>query len=361
MRALLRCICPLLLIALTGCSTLGVYWPGTNSEIDELLNQQRYGVALARLQELARREPNNEQWVKLRYETIYQAFRYEQQVIAEARARQDEGDWKGALDAMDEALSRFPESTPLQQARTELKVAQDKRLADLDVDLMLARGSWLLQQRGVLEKRRALAGANWTDGWKLNDINNELARLQPALIEQGQHALKAGKHPVAERCFNLAQRIEPSPEAGQGLDAIRAARDKQQTATRKRQHTEQLRQVRHQYLVYLAATRKALKANDLITARDNLAAARAMDNTDPTFQKLDAKYQTRHRAQIEQWLNEGSSLYRRGRFREARDLWQKVVTLDPSNNLAQARLDRANRVIEKLERLRSQQLSDPQK
>ncbi len=358
MLSFLRLTLPLLLIAVTGCSTIGIYLPGTTSEIDELLNQQRYGTALARLQALSQKQPDNEQWVKLRYEAIYQAFRFEQQMIAEARARQDEGDWKGALDTMDEALGRYPESTPLQQARADLKVEQDRRLADLDVDLTLARSGWLLQQRGVLEKRRALAGTSWSDDWKITDIDSELSRLQPVLIAQGQQAFKAGNHTLAERCFELAQRIAPDAAASAGLDSIRRTREKQQTATRQRQHTEQVRQVRRQYLNYLATARKALEDNDLIAARDALAAARAVDSSDPNFLKLNDEFERRHDAQVEQWLSEGSSLYRRGEFRQARDLWQKVVTLDPRNTLAQARLDRANRVIEKLERLRHQQQAD---
>ena len=346
----------LILFALAGCSAPGLYWPGSTSEIDQLLEQQRYGTALSRLQEMSRRDPGNTDLLKLRHEAIYQAFRYEQQVIAEARTRQDEGDWKGALEAIDAALVRYPESTPLLQARAELKAEQEHRLAELDTDLMLARGSWLLQQRGVLEKRRTLAGANWTDGWKLADIDQELARLHPALIAQGQRALKEGKVTIAERSFTLAQQIQPDPAASKGLNALRLSREKQQSASRERQHKAQVIQVRRQFENYLTTARKALTNNDLVAARDALAAAQAIDSQDPALAKLDAEFQLNKQTRVEHLLNEGNSLYRRGLFRQARDLWQEVVILDPSNTLAQARLDRADRVIEKLERLRSQQL-----
>lgn len=344
---------------LAGCSAPGLYWPGTTGEINQLLNQQRYGTALSRLQEMSQAEPDNDELVKLRHEAIYQAFRYEQQVIAEARARQEEGDWKGALDAIDVALARYPESTPLQQTRAELKSDQERRLAELDADLTLARGNWLLQQKGVLEQRRALAGANWTDGWKLTDIERELERLHPVLVDQGQRALKERKLALAERCFSLAQRIAPDADASKGLNTIQQRRQKQQSASRAREHTAQVRQVRRQYLEYLTLARKALASDDLVAARDALAAARAIDASDAEYTQLATEYQSRQEVRIEELLAQGSSLYRRGRFHEARDLWHEVVVLDPSNTLAQARLDRANRVIEKLERLRNQQLPAP--
>lgn len=344
------------LTSLAGCSAPGLYWPGTTSEIDELLRQQRYGIALSRLQEMSQKDPDNSELVKRRHDAIYQAFRYEQQVIAEAGARHDEGDWQGALAAVDAALARYPESAPLQQARTEFKTGQERRLAELDTDLMLARGNWLLEQKGGLEQRRALAGASWTDGWRLTGIDDELARLRPALLEQGQRALQEGKLDRAGRCFTLAQQIAADEVARAGLDAIRQTREKQRTATRKRQHTAEVRQVRRQYQAYLATAREALAKDDLIGARDALAEAREINSEDPVFAALAAEHRTRQEQRVEALLSEGSSLYRRGLFHEARDLWQEVVVLDPDNTLAQSRLDRANRVIEKLEHLRSQQL-----
>lgn len=349
-------VTPLLLIALIGCSAGRFHWPGTTGEVEQLLNEQRYGTALSRIQELSQKEPDNQELVKLRHEAIYQAFRYEQQMIAEAQARQDEGDWKGALDTIDEALLRHPDSTALQQTRTELKAEQERRLAELDTDLMLARGNWLLEEKGVLERRRTLAGASWTDGWKLTDIDDELARMQPALILQGERALKAGKLTLAESCFSLAQRIQSDPAARKGLNAIYRTRKKQQSASREREHKAQIRQLRHQFETFLEEAREALARDDLLTARDALAAANAIDSGDPALAQLRANYQPRQEARVEQLITEGNSLYRRGLFHQARDLWREVVTLDPGNTLAQARLDRAERVIEKLERLRSQQL-----
>ncbi len=351
-----------LTVLLNGCSTLGGSPRETFPEVRTLLNQHQYGKALQEIDRLAENGRQDGALQKLRHETIYQAFRFEQQTIAEATTRQEEGDWRGAMSALDEALGQYPESETLNNSRKEFLTKQEKQLATLNVDLMLARAGWLLKQKSILVKRRTLSGDNDTERKQLIAIEEELQRLHEPLIHQGRRALKSGKLSLAKRCIDLAHNIQSTKATKQlrgelnkknRQRASQAQARKRKAQARKRE--AQARESQARFQTHLRDANVALAKGDLETARRSAVAATEIDPYHPELLTTKSEIQRQITQRTDLLISEGSSLYRRGEFHAAQKRWAEAVRLDPENTLARARLERAERVIDKLERLRQQQ------
>ncbi|GAB4357055.1 MAG: hypothetical protein Kow006_24610 [Gammaproteobacteria bacterium] len=359
----MRYLLPLLPLLITACSALAPSKPQPYPDIHEDLAAHRYGEALAEIKALFADGIQDQALQRLRNEAIYQAFRFEQQTVAEATTYQEEGDWGGALRVLDEALASYPESQMLQNTRKRFRAQQEQQLASLDTDLMLARVGWLLKQKNILLRKRSLGRAlDRSESNQLERIDVELARLHQPLIDQGTRALKRGRLGLAKRCLSLAEQIGTNSATRR----LRAATDK---LSRQREKREQARKQkaqalqrealekasRERFLDHLERARTALAQNDLLAARQSVMAAAAIQAGHPDLQALAEAVQRRVSQRTEALITEGNSLYSRGDFREARDLWAEAVRLDPENTLARARLERAERVLNTLDRLRKEQ------
>ncbi len=343
-------------LVLSACALIEPSRPTTLADVDRLTQEDRYGRALAELERLAAEQPDVETVLVKRHEVLYLAHQFERAEIEKARSLQAQGDWNAAIARLDAAIELFPSSTLLHSTRTELTSQQEKRAQELDTDLMLARAGWLLEQRKVLAGKRAVDAASWQEKWQGPQVEEELARLHAPLTELGLQALERGELDLAERSLGLAARIEPATEIEQGLARLakqRAGLARESKAQRRRQQAEQAR-ARQQSLLVQART--YIDAGDLAAARDALEAALRLGPDYPPLGEIRQQLDHDIAAKVEVLIAEGNSLYRRGLFPEARDLWREAVVLDPENTLARARLERAERVMQKLEQLRQQQL-----
>lgn len=346
-------------LLLAGCSTLTLNRAGGAGSVDALVAQQRYGLALARLEQLRAAHPKDPKLAKKHKQVLHQAYRFEQRTIRAAREQQKQGDWGGALKVLDTALTRFPESTVLQETRTALKAEQKKRLRELDVNLAIARAGWLLEQRHVLTERKDLAAGHWTDRWTLDRIDAELKRLQPALVEHGLAELKRGNLDSADQALQRAAQIKRNAALDHALSALGKARRERARRSEQSAHRAQAERIRRRQQALLTQARRQLDAHSLIAARRSLAAAHKLDADNPQLGTLETELADVVKARVAKLVADGNTLYRRGKFSEARSLWQQAVTLDPGNTLARARLERADRVIRKLDKLRQEQQPTP--
>lgn len=359
----MRYLLPFFVLLLPACSLINVAPPQPYPEIREDISDHRYTEALTEIDALSRNGVRDKELQRLRNEAIYQAFRFEQQTLAEATTRQDEGDWRGALNVLDDALQRYPESKTLQDARKEFRTRQEQQLASLDADLMLARANWLLEQKNILVKKRSLGGTlSRSESGQLASIDQELGKLQPPLVLQGEKALKSGKLTLAKRCLSLAEQIEKDESTRRLHAAVNKANRQHASRAKARQRKAQererealARKSHAEFQAHLGSARESLAKGDLVSARHSVTAAAAIDEEHPELKVVSRELRTQITARTDRLINEGSSLYRRGEFQEAQKLWAEAVRLDPDNTLAKARLERAERVVDKLNRLRQEQ------
>ena len=67
--------------------------------------------------------------------------------------------------------------------------------------------------------------------------------------------------------------------------------------------------------------------------------------------KLRKELDKRYRQGIDQKIAAGRKLYSNGKIQEALDVWNSLLEINPDNQKLQGHIDRAERVLKKLQRL----------
>ncbi len=77
-----------------------------------------------------------------------------------------------------------------------------------------------------------------------------------------------------------------------------------------------------------------------------------MDPGNPEARRLHQQLNRTVSARVAPMLERSALLYREGKIEEAKKIWEEVLRLDPSHGQAQAGVERANRVLDNLRRLK---------
>jgi uncharacterized protein YmfQ (DUF2313 family) len=99
------------------------------------------------------------------------------------------------------------------------------------------------------------------------------------------------------------------------------------------------------------ALQSAMTRGDLREAKQRIAELRQLEGDSPQLLELDKAVSGAIAAYINETHERANALYREQQIEAARDLWQKILELDPEDLQARANLERAERVLKKLEEL----------
>lgn len=207
-------------------------------------------------------------------------------------------------------------------------------------------------RRGALEIWRSVAPGDpdyAAAADRAASVQDEVAQLVIGYVESARALEEDGRLAESVLDYRLALALRPD-------DPVTLA------------HVQRLvreldRSKREQQEVY----RSLREAGDLEEARQALAALRTLDPFDPAYEIEErqllaaiaekwrlrqARYRQRLAGEVEGLVEAGRTAFSEERLETALDLWRRALLIDPDNERIQAYIARAERQLEKLERLR---------
>jgi tetratricopeptide (TPR) repeat protein len=378
-----------LIVLQSSCALLTTNYSQMESQVEQWIVAKQYGRALDALSSVAPTDPLYPQAAEKRKEVETLAARYEQEVRRQTRADLGKGKWAQALDTYDEALDRLPKSAVLKDGLAHLHQEQAEELERLELERLLDHGEWLkrtlptyeeiarVDPRNLIIGRQEQGTQNeWTKGGpnvqqapqgkytaeqRLQMIRAEAEQVASELALSGNKALANHQFKVADRTLSLAAELSDAPAITESLKKLRAQQEQARATARaereKRQRKLELAEQRKAKSVneHLKKYRSAFVEKDFRTAREHLKALQQIDKGNPRWDELMSVLVQATVEEVERLFNSGVTAYSRGQYEEAAKLWRKVLELDPEHKQAQESLDRAQRVLEKLEKLKEKQ------
>ena len=279
----------------------------------------------------------------------------EEMTLAAAREQRDQGEWFQARQLLDKALEQVPESQPMLDARAEFEAERSARLRYSDCRLGASRARYLSDKARLLEARAALEGKDFLQDWLTHRERQEMTGLAPQLRDCAIQALNEQRLDLAEDSIAAAAAV--------GGDAFIAAEHqllgelKNPQATTRRQpvkpaikpsaeETAQAKARRARVALQSAMTRGNLRQ-----AKAHLTELRGIEGDTQELIELDQAIDQAIAASIVEAHERANALYRERQIVQARDLWQSILELDPGDAQARTNLERAERVLKKLEEL----------
>jgi tetratricopeptide (TPR) repeat protein len=352
-----------ILLLASGCAFLGPgkagYTPKNQAVLENLLSEQQYYKAGRYLEKMALGK-NNKNYISQRRRLIRLTSELEKDVAEKVTARVDMDDYASAIDIINRALKKVPESKIVLDLDRSLHKERDRRLAVTEQNLLLSKAEYMLSQLEWHEEQALLDHPSLFSRWQMSSIKRSLNSLHPDLIDCGKKARETKQQHIAERCLHMAAMIKKSKVVDQLLDQINTDGAGQSIVPLSEAKKSRPASATAPPFLEMEAKLKAeIEKGELLKAYATLAELSRFPGKREQMTRYRQQLDTDKRTRITQLLQQGASLYRISNIAEARSKWQEVLRLDPDNHTANEKIARADKVLKKLQYLKESQQKIP--
>ena len=280
---------------------------------------------------------------------------FETAALEAADQRRREGALYESRQILSTALEQLPDSSALIAARDEIEEERNTRLRINDCRVGAARARYLADKADLLLARAPLEAKDFLQDWQSRREREELSQLAVQLRDCGSYALSEENLELADETLAMAARINGTEfvaEEQRQLEQLKnpppAAQPAPPKVKKKRTAAELAQQKLRRTRL---ALQSAITRGDLRQAQTQIAELRKLEGDSPQLLELEKSINDAISAYIAAAHERANTLYRDQQIEQARNIWQRILELDPNDIQARANLERAERVLKKLEEL----------
>ncbi len=328
--------------------------------IDQLVSEHEFSKIKNLLENIDTRDSEFEALVIRRRAIRPLIVQFEQYTVRKASQLQQQDQWPQALALLNQSQQKLPDSEVLQQAEENFYQQRSARLDQIREQIDLLEGEKQLDKTPLVEKIVDIHPTGISSRWQSFQHQRKNKALASELMTCGDKALAGQKLDLAEACFSMVRALYPEFQVDQSLAEIAKTRIQQANKAEEiaqlkadqeeKQRQQQISVLRDQYQ-YLAA------AQWLVAAKQTLAELRVLAPGDSEVLKWAQELQTVIQTQVEEGIHRGQALYSHGKLEQALDAWESAAELDPDNPILQGHIARAERFLQKLQRLDNAELT----
>jgi len=349
----------LILPLFTGCKEIGSlqFAQDRPEDIQQLLEHDEY----SRARQLTKDYPAIDT-PELQALISTQEVAYADNIYAWARSLESENDLAGAVQLLSNALQKVPNNNILRGYRNRLKKEHLEGIRANEKDQLIARAEYILNQKMHHQQKNNQQQPNLVQRWERTRSDWEFKSVAKQLLSHGKYAFKQNDLEGALECVQLSKKLYNAPEARDLLDKLTDINDSQQDSVQKqtslyklkKQNEHEQRQAKKTRKL-LDAAQDALSANDLVVARANFIQIPSPSSQSREVAALQKDLELAVSTRVAQLTLKGDAEYRADFVVSAIRIWGEALELDPENRDLKERIDRATRVLAKLEQLKQQQ------
>jgi len=348
-----------LLVSLAGCQHLSSIRmePDRPGDLGTLMLEQEYG----RAQQLLVQYPYLDT-PDTRTELNERISAYETVVLSDARTRKSNDDLYGANELLVVALRKLPDSVRLNEYKSRLDAEVAARLRENERRELLADAEYYVAQQQIYEEHLNLVAPSLLQRLKNSYSQQQAHELAEKLLACGKECLQEDDLEVADKCLNYARLINDTPEVSAALSQLESLRAAQHQSEVKKTRVIQVKEKKRLARKHRDKTQEVLEKTEQALDNNNLPAAYRIFRELPKGGDENSKVvavRTRLNDAIEsrvrEMTGEGDRQYRADRVVRAIHSWEGALELDPDNPELTERLERARKVLARLEELKNKQ------
>ncbi len=262
---------------------------------------------------------------------------------------------------MDQAKEKYPladtdtDNKGLAKTEKNLIEQQQKLLGSIEQKITLQRSQWMIQARPVYQTKLNADPRNDALKRQLDALNKEAKVLSQKLTLLSQQAINKKHFKTARLRINQAIALDPSAKRQEILSQLNKHSKKsyRKKTSRKKQSQDKAREIQHNSL--LQEIESNYNAGNLIATKQLISKLDENELNDIKIIQLKQELDRSITYAIEQLTSEANKNYTDGQFHQAIERWEQVLMYDPENVMAKKNILRAEKVIDKLTRLREKQ------
>ena len=311
---------------------------------------ERYQALQKKLGELAIDAPGR---ATLEQQAASYLAEFEELALNRARGHERNHELLAAIQVLNGALERVP-SKRLQTLRDDLNNRRLRELQMLAWQEEISNTRHLMEITDILNMRARLVELTPKERKTLARADQQLELAAQALKGCAREALDAGGPAIAAKCADLAGLLAGESYITEERARIRA-RLAEKPAPQARKTAKELPGGRREVRQLRLRLHLQVRQGELLKARETLQRLIGIEGETPQFQELKTAIDNAITARVEELAERANRLYREQEYTKARDAWRELLRYDPDNSEARTALERAEKILHKLEELKKQQ------
>jgi tetratricopeptide (TPR) repeat protein len=348
-----------LLTVLTGCQHLSDIRiePDRPGDLGTLILEQEYG----RAQQLLVQYPYLDT-PDTRTELNERISAYETVVLSDARTRESNDDLYGANELLVVALRKLPDSVRLIEYKSRLDAERAERLRENERRELLADAEYYVAQQEIYEEHLNLDAPSLVQRMKNRYSQQQAHELAAKLLACGEECLQQDDLDLADKCLNYARLINNTPEVSAALSQLESLRATQRQSDEKKTRVIQVKKEKRLARKHRDKTQEVLEKTEQALESNNLPAAYRIfrelpkgGNESSKVVAVRTRLNNAIQSKVREMTSEGDRQYRADHVVRAIRSWEGALELDPDNPELTERLERARKVLARLEELKNKQ------
>jgi len=327
-------------------------------QLDRFLAAQEFDQALSLIAGTPRLDSNAIELEKEWGIIVGELHLFEKSTISKALGQEQNDDWPGAKASYEKAMETAGTSQDLQGAQRNMLLRFQRKMQALANEELIVNGEWLVVKLPLLEKQHGNDPDNQLIKWRYEHTRDEARETGAKLLQLGEEMLAENNIDMARRSIPLAAELFVGQGSKDALNRVNTILQGRKERFLKNQ--ERLR--RNQEKIDKARDKKQIDAFNSAMAYGKLSVAREylVTLTSGPDAPIEAEFmQERLDREIVDYVRVeteiGTAFYRVGEYEQAINVWQDIIELVPDCEIVKNKLDRAKRIVEKLEALRDRQ------
>ena len=334
---------------LSACSFLQSFHSQSPEYIDILISEQHYSKAQNVLQNIRPDHPDYPALMaqKARLQKLISTL--ESTTLAQTKALQKQNKWHQAQQTLHTALAKLPQSPVLRKAEEDFLGARKKRINELNMQIDIHKGIWLKDAEPLLAAIVSTMPDDYERQQQQRAFNREKSRTLKRLVRCSREAMEDELYELGRRCLNLVSAIDKEHKYKEELLTARSRLQRHDQI----QHQRQIRKTN----ALLKELKQGYSHENLLRASQHLQQLSHHHQQNSEEKRYSTILKQELDRGIAQNMDAGRQLYSEGKITEALSIWTSLQKITPENEVLEAHISRARRVLKKLERLGKKQPS----
>ncbi len=334
-------------LVLGGCSLFPNLYGDLAKQIDSWIIQHEYEQARYALENVRQNHPQ-QALLKQKKTKLRKAIdEFEKSTVHNVKTLTQQRQWQKAKQSIEFGLDKLPQSQPLQKAQQTLNQKREQHVFQLQCQRTINHASALTNNTAIYTELAQTLPENAQTQSEFAHHQASLQTTHKALVHCGMQAQDSNNLYLAEQSLVAAQTLQPDKTLQPTINAIQ-----QQLAKQQKQRVRVLSKKGKRQLKQAQQKMASGKLKHAIVDYEKIP---AKDKRHQHVQAFKTELNQRVKNHVSQGIEMGRKLYSQGEIKQALAIWHNIKELDPGNQYLISHIDRAQRVLDKLDTLQNEQ------
>ena len=343
----LRFLLIIISLSFSGCSLIYSYSDNLPQRINQWIKDKRYNIALDTINHVKPTHKDYRLIQRKKNIILKQMVAYENMAIEKSTQLTKQGDWLKALELLDEVEKNIVNTKNIDKHRKILLLKREKVISELEKDVLNIEAVNLTNKIELYKKINKTVTKHESNELEISEFDELREETSIKLAAISEHHFKNKQYDKALSSIELALKLSPNDDITPDLKHIKK-RIKNTTKSKKSLYIKETKAL-------LNKLSQGYSHAILKETKEKIEWLNKIKDNDKTYAKLLSKLKQHLKKGVKQHFEAARKLYSKGKTQEALSIWLDLKKLDPKHPKLQSHINRAEKVLLKLEKLRKNQ------